>query len=157
MVAELGTDSIFTAPKTMALAALTFEDTATFAHSPKYIDPNTLQKKRVYFEKEPCTADSSNLKVLYEIGQMLHDQPQKRIYLNSYSEGAGDGVVNYQLSVVRAKSLRAWLVQELGLPAQQIVVRAYGEAFPEFANDNDLRNRRITFEYAPADAQDNVF
>jgi outer membrane protein OmpA-like peptidoglycan-associated protein len=94
---------------------------------------------------------------LDKVGAMLRDQPNKRIYLNSFSEGIGDGVKNYQLSVARAKALRTWLVDKLAIPAQQVVIRAYGEAFPEYPDENDLRNRHVSFEYAPSDAQDNVF
>jgi outer membrane protein OmpA-like peptidoglycan-associated protein len=161
MVASIGPDTLFR-PGTHAISVATVaiaasDDSVPAAHIPQYIDANTLQKMRVYFSKDPLAADSASLQLLQDIAEMLHDQPQKRIYLNSFSEGLGDGVVNYQMSVARAKAIRAWLVKEQGVPPAQIVIRAYGEAFPELANENDLRNRRMSFEYAPADAQDNVY
>jgi predicted Zn-dependent peptidase/outer membrane protein OmpA-like peptidoglycan-associated protein len=125
--------------------------------APTSIDPALLRSMRLHFLNDQLTVDAAAAPTLQAIATMLRDQPQKRIYLNSFSEGLGDGVKNYQLSVARAKAIRAWLTDEMHLPAQQIVIRAYGEAFPEFADDNDVRNRRISFEYAPADAQDNVY
>ncbi len=121
------------------------------------IDPAVLRSMRLHFLNDQLTVDADAAQTLQAIAAMLRDQPVKRIYLNSFSEGLGDGVKNYQLSVSRAKAIRVWLIDEMHLPAQQIVIRAYGEAFPEFADDNDVRNRRISFEYAPANAQDNVY
>lgn len=121
------------------------------------IDPAQLRTLRIYYQEDKLTPDSAAVQTLEAIAAMLKDHPEKRIYLNSFAEGLGDGVKNYQLSVTRAKSLRTQLMQDLGVNPKQLVIRAYGEAFPEFANENDLRNRRLSFEYAPANAQDNVF
>jgi predicted Zn-dependent peptidase len=152
----IAADSIFHAATASAIV-VAHADPSQPLPQVQTIDPADLRSMRIHFPGEPLTPDSSSAALLQNIAAMLRDQPQKRIYLNSFSEGLGDGVKNYQLSVIRAKAIRAWFSEEMGVPVQQIVIRAYGEAFPEFPDDNDLRNRRMTFEYAPKDAQDNAF
>ena len=109
------------------------------------------------FENDVKKMDPASTSALEEIAAMLLANPQKRIFMNSFSEGIGDGVKNYQLSVARAKAARRWLNETHGVPIKQVVIKAYGEAFPEFADENDLKNRRMTFDFAPQDAQDNAF
>lgn len=120
-------------------------------------DPAVLRSYRVHFDPEGSHVEDASLPLLDDLATLLLAQPKKRVYLNSFSEGAGDGVKNYQGSVSRAKALRTWLHAEKGVPLNQLVIRAYGEAFPEFPGDHDLRNRRMTFDFAPHDAQDNAF
>jgi outer membrane protein OmpA-like peptidoglycan-associated protein len=66
-------------------------------------------------------------------------------------------VKNYQVSISRAQAAREWLHTQHGVPREQVVIRGYGEAFPEFPEEQNLKNRRLTFDFAPANAQDNVF
>ncbi len=154
-IATLGPDTVFQA-SVPAIAVADVGDTAT--SPPRFwIPPAKLRSLRLSFAANPLVADSSTLPLLREIASMLHDHPDKRIFLNSFSEGLGDGVKNYQASVTRAKAIRELLVDRFAIAPKQLVIRAYGEAFPEFPNEDDLRNRRLSFEYAPADAQDNVF
>lgn len=158
-VAEMNTDRNFKEPKpsvqnVVVVAAQDSVATKTIPHSS---DPATLRTFRILFAQEEFGVDPNALPFLTDLAAMLLSNPDKRIYLNSFSEGIGDGVKNYQLSVSRAKAAREWLSKQHGVPMSQIVIRAYGEAFAEFPNENDLRNRRLTFEFAPQDAQDNVF
>jgi outer membrane protein OmpA-like peptidoglycan-associated protein len=120
-------------------------------------DPAILRSYRVYFDPSTQKMDTSGLAMLGDVAAMLLTHPEKRVYINSFSEGAGDGVHNYQLTVRRAKAARIWLHIEHGVPLEQVVIRAYGEAFPEFPDENDLKNRRLTFDFAPKDAHDNAF
>lgn len=135
------------------------------AHSPtvtpkvptKAMDPATLRNYRVYFDASGSEVDASGTKIMEELAAMLIANPQKRIFISSYSEGLGDGVKNYQLSVTRARQARAMLHEKFGVPLSQVVIRAYGEAFPEFADEGNMKNRRLTFDFAPQDAVDNAF
>lgn len=121
------------------------------------LDSSRLRSYRVYFDRAGKNPDSSCITLLEDIAAMLLAHPQIRIFINSFTEGAGDGVINYQVSVARAKSMRAWLNETRGVPLQQMVIRAYGEAFPEFPGEKNLKNRRMTFDFAPQDAQDNAY
>ncbi|MEY3443871.1 MAG: hypothetical protein RLZZ519_2152, partial [Bacteroidota bacterium] len=154
----LDAGQVFKEPKTVAaVVAVVPKDTVSAMPAPKSSDPATLRSLRVVFAQEEFGIESSLLPLLDDLAAMLLANPEKRVFLNSFSEGIGDGVRNYQLSVSRAKAVRQWLASQRGVPPAQIVIRAYGEAFPEFPDENDLRNRRLTFDFAPQDAQDNVF
>ncbi|MFN8396547.1 MAG: OmpA family protein [Bacteroidia bacterium] len=133
------------------------EITTSIAIAAKSEDPAVLRSYRLYFESQGINLTPGSLELLVDVANMLKAHPDKRVFLNSYTEGDGDGVQNYQFSVTRAKQTRQWLHDQLGVEMDQVVIRAYGEAFPEFPGESDLRNRRITLDYAPQDATDNAF
>lgn len=139
------------------VVAIVPKDSLPAIAMPKSNDPATLRSFRVIFGQEEFGVNADATPLLEDLAAMLSANPDKRVFLNSFSEGLGDGVKNYQLSVNRAKAARQWLHSQRGVSLEQIVIRAYGEAFPEFPDENDLRNRRMTFDFAPQDAQDNVF
>lgn len=152
-VFELGADTLFQAP----IVAV-----AEPQPLPKVlqIDPAVLRSYRIYFDEKTEKPDSSANEYLAQVAEMLKSQPDKRLYLNGYAEGLGDGVVNYKLSILRAKNVREVLSKEFGVPIEQLVIRAYGEAFPEFPDDtaeHRRKNRRVTFDFAPIDAVDNAY
>lgn len=160
LVASIDPETNFRASSVSAISSVSGSGSVSANASeslPTYMDAEALGKYRVHFPLDEGLPDSLGNQALKEIASMLRNQPQKRIFINSFSQGLGDGVKNYQLSVARAKAMRALMVEKMGVPVQQIVIRAYGEAFPETPDDKDLRNRRMSFEYAPPDAQDNAF
>ena len=153
-VFTLGADTLFQPP---VVAVATPVDAG-----PKvvHIDPATLRGYRIYFVDKTMRPDSAAGKTLAHIAEMLKSQPNKRIYLNGYAEGVGDGVTNYQLSIQRCKSIRKVLSLEYGVPMEQLVIRAYGEAFPEYDDDtadHRHKNRRVSFNFATQDAVDNAY
>lgn len=157
-MATLDAGQVFKEPKPVtSVAAAIINDTTPSIPAPKSSDPATLRSYRVVFAQSEFAVESNAIPLLDDLAAMLLANPDKRVFLNSFSEGTGDGVLNYQLSVSRAKAARQWLMSQRNVPPAQIVIRAYGEAFPEFPDENDLRNRRLTFDFAPQDAQDNVF
>jgi outer membrane protein OmpA-like peptidoglycan-associated protein len=156
-MAYLEADRNFKEPKLVVPIVVSARDSITGESHPRSSDPATLRSFRILFAQEEFGVDPSAIPLLDDLASMLLANPEKRIYLNSFSEGIGDGVKNYQLSVSRAKAAREWLFLQRGVPMTQVVIRAYGEAFAEFPDENDLRNRRLSFEFAPQDAQDNVF
>lgn len=153
-VFTLGADTLFQ-PPAVAVAEIV-------KWSPKvvHIDPATLRSYRIYFQDKTMKPDSSADFVFAHVAEMLKSQPDKRIYLNGYAEGVGDGVTNYQLSIQRCKSVLEALSKGYGVPKEQLVIRAYGEAFPEYDDDtaeHRHKNRRVSFDFAPQDAVDNAY
>ncbi|MEM0999012.1 MAG: insulinase family protein [Bacteroidota bacterium] len=119
-----------------------------------------LTSFRIYFESASFQPDGPSLLNLDTVASMLHTYPEMRIYLNGYADGQGDGVFNYKLSIERARSVENVLSSAHQIDPERLVVRPFGEAFPEYPDDTPEHralNRRVTFNVAPPDAVEYEF
>ena len=115
---------------------------------------------RIYFMENSVLPDSVSMVVLKRVAVVLRQVPDLKVYVNGYADGLGDGVVNYQLSIQRAQSVQGILSGQGGVDEKRLILRPFGEAFPEYPDDtpvNRSKNRRVTFERAPADAEPRYF
>jgi OmpA-OmpF porin, OOP family len=104
--------------------------------------------------------DGASLDRIYAICNWLADHPDKKLYVNGYADSKGDGVKNYKLSIERAESARQFMMEHCGVPQSRLLLRPFGEAFPEFEEtsaENIRKNRRVTFEIAPDDATETPY
>lgn len=93
-----------------------------------------------------------------ELGQIRAVYPYPAIEVRGYTDSIGSASSNLSLSVARAESVRAWLI-EAGIPAGVITVRGYGEADPVAPNRRPngaddpagrQQNRRVVLVARPA-------
>lgn len=115
---------------------------------------------RIYFETASFQPDGPSLLALDTVAEMLQTYPEMKMFVNGYADGQGDGVSNYKLSIERARSVKAVLSGAHQLDPDRLLIRPYGEAFPEWPDDTPehrAKNRRVTFTVAPPDAVENVF
>jgi len=76
----------------------------------------------------------------------------RRITVEGHTDGRGDPAYNRGLSVRRAESVKAWLVQRGGLDADRISVKGFGETRPVGSNSTSsgrARNRRVVVGILP--------
>jgi OOP family OmpA-OmpF porin len=87
--------------------------------------------------------------VLQKAAEVLKSQPDTtRIEVGGYTDSDGDDAANVKLSEARANSVMKELVK-LGVKAEMLSAKGYGEANPVAPNDtedNKFRNRRIEYK-----------
>lgn len=159
---QAGLESIFRAGT--AIAAVNQDTLPTTGTKPVVPDSVVslvrLSSYRIYFETASFQPDGPSLLALDTVAEMLHTYPELKMYLNGYADGQGDGVSNYKLSIERARSVKAVLSGAHQLDPDRLLIRPFGEAFPEWPDDTPehrAKNRRVTFNVAPPDAVENVF
>ena len=86
--------------------------------------------------------------LLQGFASYLKSQKGLRIQINGHTDDVGDADRNLALSEQRAKAVAAYL-EELGVSADRMQYKGYGETQPRVANDsatNRALNRRTEFE-----------
>jgi outer membrane protein OmpA-like peptidoglycan-associated protein len=76
---------------------------------------------------------------------VLQQNPQRKVLVEGFADSTGSAAHNQDLSERRANAVRGAL-QDLGVAAERIAVRGYGETYPVAANDtaqNRQLNRRV--------------
>ncbi len=89
--------------------------------------------------------------VLFELGQMMDDNPDWAIRLEGYTDNLGTHEANMGLSLRRANAVASYLGAR-GIKGGRVKVAAMAEANPIAPNDNEAnraRNRRIEIVLVP--------
>ena len=83
----------------------------------------------------PATADMSFTQVI----EFLDKNTNANIVLEAHTSNRGKAYpYNYNISVIRAKNGKAYLVSK-GIPSERIIESPLGEALPEYPSQNELR------------------
>ena len=83
----------------------------------------------------PATAEMSFNQVI----EFLEKNPNVNIVLEAHTSNRGKAYpYNYNLSVVRAKNGKAYLLTK-GVPSERVIESPLGEALPEYPTQNELR------------------
>jgi outer membrane protein OmpA-like peptidoglycan-associated protein len=104
-----------------------------------------LVMKDVRFELDSATLTASSLEELTRVAAALIDDPNVRVEIGGHTDSTGDDTYNLQLSTRRADSVRERLIQ-LGVDAERLIARGYGETVPIAGNDTlagRVANRRV--------------
>ena len=84
---------------------------------------------------------------LEKLGQLLRRNPQARFLIEGHSDSFGPDDYNLTLSRLRAESVKIWLIDMMGIPAESISTRGYGKtrlSAPATGTIEDQRmNRRV--------------
>ena len=103
---------------------------------------------------EDYMAREAEIKVAWLIA--AEQGPMDRVEIEGYADSTGPEAYNVELSLRRARSVRDFLVEELGIDRSALSVVAYGEAYPAAPNttpDGRAANRRVEFRRVdPAEA-----
>lgn len=151
------TPSADTAPKEPTAA---LPDSAEIAAAEQQREFAYLHNIRIYFLGNTMTLDSSTTSQLSDVAFVMKKYPDLKLYLNGYADGAGDGYVNYKLSIQRARAVQTELIRLYHIQEERLILQPFGEAFAEYPDDTPehrRKNRRVTFEEAPANAQPRYF
>lgn len=83
----------------------------------------------------PATAEMS----FNQVVEFLEKNPNVNIVLEAHTSNRGKAYpYNYNLSVVRAKNGKAYLLAK-GIPSERVIESPIGEALPEYPTQNELR------------------
>jgi len=84
-------------------------------------------------------------RTLLKLAHFLQLNPQRKVRIEGYTDSRGDAQENLELSRARAQAV-ASILTDLGIDAQRIDVRGYGEQFPVAENASArgrAQNRRV--------------
>lgn len=85
-------------------------------------------------------------RLLTDAATVMREHPDETIRINGHTDATGSRADNQQLSEARANAAYAFLIGELGLPAERFIVTGYGEDRPVASNDTPTGrelNRRV--------------
>jgi len=99
----------------------------------------------VLFEAASAELGPSANRTLLKLAHFLQLNPQRKVRIEGYTDSRGDAQENLELSRARAQAV-ASILTDLGIDAQRIDVRGYGEQFPVAENASArgrAQNRRV--------------
>ena len=100
----------------------------------------------LYAYNSDVLSDKSKF-ILREFARYLKDNPNIQIAIQGHTDSDGDDAQNLDLSDRRAKGVKEYLVS-LGIDAERLTAKGFGETQPKVANDNaanKAKNRRTDF------------
>lgn len=103
--------------------------------------------KNIFFDTDQYTLRTKSKTELERIIKFLKDNPTIKVSIGGHTDDIGSDVYNKQLSLQRAKSVYAYLVQQ-GVAEKQLEYKGYGKEKPLVPNDSEANrqiNRRIDF------------
>ena len=85
---------------------------------------------------------------LHEAKPVLAESPTMKVQINGYTCDLGSASYNQGLSERRAKAVRDYLVNTVGVDPNRLTMVGHGESNPAYPNDTDenrQKNRRVEF------------
>lgn len=83
---------------------------------------------------------------LKEIAGMLQEHPELKLMIEGHTDNVGSAAANQKLSEQRAAAVKAYLVETLGVDAERLASKGYGDTKPAASNDTPegrQMNRRV--------------
>ena len=71
---------------------------------------------------------------LRQVAEIIQRYPRAKVAIAGYTDAKGADAYNLQLSARRAKSVKAWLVQQGGVEGKRMTTKGWGEAKPVAPN-----------------------
>jgi outer membrane protein OmpA-like peptidoglycan-associated protein len=99
----------------------------------------------VLFDVDRATLNPGGDRAVRELASALEDGSASRITIAGFTDATGASQYNQSLSEDRAEAVRDVLV-DAGIPAERVVTRGYGEAYPVATNNTTAGrqlNRRV--------------
>ena len=99
----------------------------------------------VLFGTDKAGLNPDGMRTAQKLADILHDNPQRTVLVEGFTDSTGAASYNQELSERRATSVRSAL-QEMGISGGRVATRGYGAAYPVATNDtsqNRQWNRRV--------------
>jgi outer membrane protein OmpA-like peptidoglycan-associated protein len=103
--------------------------------------------KNIFFNTNEYTLLPESLTELYNLSQLLINNPSLSIEIQGHTDNVGNDAMNEKLSLNRAKSVYDYLIKQK-IATDRLTFKGYGKQKPIAANDsesNRQRNRRTSF------------
>ncbi len=101
----------------------------------------------IHFDFNKTSIRESSMGIIQGIAEMMEEHPEIRLSIEGHTDDAGSSNYNMELSSVRAKAVRAKLI-ELSIDSQRLSAKGFGESKPLVRNTNEAsraKNRRVEF------------
>jgi outer membrane protein OmpA-like peptidoglycan-associated protein len=95
----------------------------------------------VLFGTDLARLNADGIARTQQLAAVLQQNPQRTVLIEGFTDSTGSAAHNQDLSERRAEAVRSAL-QDMGVAADRIVTRGYGETHPVAANDTE-ENRRL--------------
>ncbi|MEM6261267.1 MAG: OmpA family protein [Bacteroidota bacterium] len=89
-----------------------------------------LERKVLFFENNQSSLTSAQQEVLKSLAPYFAQKPDLKVVLSGHSDTKGNAAYNLKLSQQRAERVKRFMVIDMGLPPQRIVVKFFGETRP---------------------------
>ncbi|WP_295992620.1 OmpA family protein [Rugamonas sp.] len=99
----------------------------------------------VLFNTDRAELSADGMATARKLATVLTQNPERSVLIEGFTDSTGSAAHNLELSQRRAESVRAALVG-LGVSADRVATKGYGEAYPVAANDSSgdrQLNRRV--------------
>lgn len=99
----------------------------------------------VLFNTDRAELSADGMATARKLATVLTQNPERTVLIEGFTDSTGSAAHNLELSQRRAESVRAALVG-LGVSADRVATKGYGEAYPVAANDSSgdrQLNRRV--------------
>lgn len=99
----------------------------------------------VLFGTDQSNLTADGMRSAQKLADVLKQNPLRRVLIEGFTDSTGAAAYNQELSARRANAVRDALMQ-MGIAADRISVRGYGEAYPVAGNDTAASrqlNRRV--------------
>ena len=109
----------------------------------------------VLFGTDMARLTPDGMRTAQKLADILEQNPQRAVLIEGFTDSTGSAAHNQQLSERRAAAVHNAL-QELGVAAERVAIRGYGEAYPVTSNDtaqNRQLNRRVEIVLSEADGK----
>jgi outer membrane protein OmpA-like peptidoglycan-associated protein len=95
----------------------------------------------VLFNTDKAELSAEGMRTAQKMADVLLQEPQSAVLIEGFTDSTGSSAHNLQLSQRRAESVRNALIG-LGVKADKVSTRGYGEAFP-VASNTDAGSRQL--------------
>jgi len=95
----------------------------------------------VLFNTDKAELSAEGMRTAQKMADVLLQEPQSAVLIEGFTDSTGTSAHNLQLSQRRAESVRNALIG-LGVKADKVSTRGYGEAFP-VASNSDAGSRQL--------------
>jgi outer membrane protein OmpA-like peptidoglycan-associated protein len=85
------------------------------------------------------------MRTAQKLADVLQQNPQRKVLVEGFTDSTGSSAYNQELSDRRATAVRTALTA-MGIAADRVAIRGYGEAYPVAGNDtaqSRQMNRRV--------------
>lgn len=99
----------------------------------------------VVFDTNKAQLKSGGMRNVEKLAEFLKQYPDRKIMIEGFTDSRGSDDYNQQLSDKRASAVRSALIN-MGIEAERITAKGYGESFPVANNSNSTGrqlNRRV--------------
>jgi outer membrane protein OmpA-like peptidoglycan-associated protein len=105
------------------------------------------------FEYDAYRLQPGAVSSMQKLGQLLLRNPRSRFLIEGHSDSFGPDEYNLRLSELRAETVKEWLISSMGIPADSIETRGFGEsrlvAPPTGSIEEQQINRRVEIVIRP--------